>query len=165
MVRGAAWLFVSSLLSCPTSLHSIHSASLFEFVDQVTEVSPKSFSRHAESSVPWVLNCYSPGCGHCKRFAPVVSVCKSVECRWAGRLPLYGVASVFFAFERSKQRSYITSSPLRPNDTKLSNYQLSEEVRGRASKIYETLLCCNSPVFMYYKDHVVLVYRREYRMV
>ncbi|CAM9711322.1 unnamed protein product [Pylaiella littoralis] len=70
MVRGAVWLFASALLSCPTSVRSGGTASLFEFVDEVTEISPQSFPALAESSVPWVLNCYSPGCGHCKRFAP-----------------------------------------------------------------------------------------------
>lgn len=73
MVRGAVWLFASALLSCPTSVRSGGTASLFEFVDEVTEISPQSFPALAESSVPWVLNCYSPGCGHCKRFAPTVS--------------------------------------------------------------------------------------------
>lgn len=97
MVRGARWVFASALLNCPTSVDGVGTPSLFEFVQQVTEISPKSFSQHAESSVPWVLNCYSPVCGHCKRFAPTVSA----ECRgW--------VTSLLFVTSDAGGESYDT---------------------------------------------------------
>ncbi|CAM9355093.1 unnamed protein product [Ectocarpus sp. 12 AP-2014] len=63
-------LLLGTLLIYPVPLHARSRASLFEFVDQVTELSPSTFSDVAASSVPWVLDCYSPGCPHCVRFAP-----------------------------------------------------------------------------------------------
>lgn len=66
-------LLLGTLLIYPVPLHARSRASLFEFVDQVTELSPSTFSDVAVSSVPWVLDCYSPGCPHCVRFAPTVS--------------------------------------------------------------------------------------------
>ncbi|CBJ27276.1 hypothetical protein Esi_0063_0121 [Ectocarpus siliculosus] len=63
-------LLLGTLLIYAVPLHARSRASLFEFVDQVTELSPSTFSDVAASSVPWVLDCYSPGCPHCVRFAP-----------------------------------------------------------------------------------------------
>lgn len=63
-----------TLLTAPALVHSLirSKASLFELTEQVRELSPASFSRIAESSVPWVLDCYSPSCPHCTRFKPKV---------------------------------------------------------------------------------------------
>lgn len=60
------------VLTLPSQVHS-SKASLFELTEQVEEISPAKFSTIAESAVPWVLDCYSPGCPHCVRFKPKVS--------------------------------------------------------------------------------------------
>ena len=63
------------LLTWPRSSAGRNSqASLFEFSEHVLELNPDSFGLKAGSTEPWVVNCYSPGCPHCTRFAPTVSV-------------------------------------------------------------------------------------------
>lgn len=61
-----------TLLTLPPHVQSRGKASLFEFSEQVTEISPAKFSTIAESVVPWVLDCYSPACPHCVSFKPKV---------------------------------------------------------------------------------------------
>lgn len=61
-----------TLLTLPSQVHS--KASLFELTEQVEEISPARFETIAKSSVPWVLDCYSPACPHCVRFKHKVSV-------------------------------------------------------------------------------------------
>lgn len=63
-----------TLLALPARVHSLirTKASLFELTEQVTEITLASFSPIAKSSVPWVLDCYSPSCPHCVRFKPKV---------------------------------------------------------------------------------------------
>lgn len=62
-----------TILACPAHVHSRSKSSLFELTEQVREISAASFPRIAESSEPWVLDCYSPLCPHCVRFKPKVS--------------------------------------------------------------------------------------------
>ena len=65
------------LLTLSSRVHSGSKASLFELTQQVEEISPTKFLAIAQSSVPWVLDCYSPACGHCVRFKPKVSAFES----------------------------------------------------------------------------------------
>lgn len=48
-------------------------ASLFEFSEYVQELNPETFAAAADSHTPWAVDCYSPGCPHCTKFAPIVS--------------------------------------------------------------------------------------------
>eukprot|EP00752_Nemacystus_decipiens_P001761 g1702.t1 len=60
-----------TLLTVPSKVQSGRSkSSLFELTEQVEEISPAKFLTIAESSAPWVLDCYSPACPHCVRFKP-----------------------------------------------------------------------------------------------
>lgn len=65
-------LFLVTVIFARTG-HCSKSASLFESSQHVKELNPVSFHEIVEAKVPWVIDCYSPGCPHCIHFKPTVS--------------------------------------------------------------------------------------------
>lgn len=65
----------SLLLDLQEQCHAMPSAksSLVELSIHVMELTPDSFAGiMGDPRNPWVINAYSPGCPHCKKFAPKV---------------------------------------------------------------------------------------------
>ncbi|CAM9576869.1 unnamed protein product [Scytosiphon promiscuus] len=63
-------ILLTILCSCLPFPALCKKTSLFELVEQVTELSAETFGRQADSKTAWVIDFYSPMCPHCVRFKP-----------------------------------------------------------------------------------------------